>query len=81
MLNDKSELPYGSDFVSDIQDYFEYIIKEHEAVISFNKTIQGVSQERPPKIFGHVSQYPNDLCKTSFTSFNLCSLKLLPGGN
>ena len=27
--NDKFELPYGSCSVSDIQDYFEYILKEH----------------------------------------------------
>ena len=27
--NDKFELPYGSYSVSDIQDYFEYILKKH----------------------------------------------------
>ena len=30
--NDKSELPDGSYSVSDIQDYFEYIIKKHGTV-------------------------------------------------
>ena len=28
--NEKFELPGGSNSVSDIQDYFEYIIKKHE---------------------------------------------------
>ena len=27
--NDKFELPDGSNFVSDIRDYFEYILKQH----------------------------------------------------
>ena len=27
--SDKFELPHGSYFVSDIQDYFEYILKKH----------------------------------------------------
>ena len=30
--NEEFELPDGSYFVSDIQDYFEYIFKKHEAV-------------------------------------------------
>ena len=30
--NVKFELPHGSYFVLDIQDYFEYIIKKHQAV-------------------------------------------------
>ena len=30
--NDTSDLPDGSYSVSDIQDYFEYIIKEHETI-------------------------------------------------
>ena len=30
--NDKLELPDGSYFVSDIQDYIEYIIKKHEII-------------------------------------------------
>ena len=30
--NEKNELPNGSYFVSDIQDYFEYIIKKHETL-------------------------------------------------
>ena len=30
--NEKFELPDGSYSVSDIQDYFEYIIKKHETV-------------------------------------------------
>ena len=29
MRNDKFELPDGSNSVSDIQDYFEYILKKH----------------------------------------------------
>ena len=32
MWNEKLELPDGSYSVSDIQDYFQYIIKKHEAV-------------------------------------------------
>ena len=31
-LNDKFEVPDGSCFLSDIQDYFEYIIKKHETL-------------------------------------------------
>ena len=31
--NDKFNFPDGSYFVSDIQDYFEYIIKKHETVV------------------------------------------------
>ena len=30
--NEKFELPNGSYYVSDIQDYFEYILKKYEAV-------------------------------------------------
>ena len=30
--NDESNLPNGSHSVSDIQDYFEYIIKKHETI-------------------------------------------------
>ena len=30
--NEEFELPDGSYFVSDIQDYFEYILKKHETV-------------------------------------------------
>ena len=30
--NNESELPDGSYFVSDIQDYFEYIIKKNKTV-------------------------------------------------
>ena len=30
--NDEVDLPDGSYFVSDIQDYFEYIIKKHETI-------------------------------------------------
>ena len=30
--NDKFELPHGSYSLSDIQDYFEYIIKKHETI-------------------------------------------------
>ena len=33
MWNDKFELPDKSYSVSDIPDYFQYIIKKHEAVI------------------------------------------------
>ena len=31
--DEKLELPDGSYYVSDIQDYFEYIIKEHEILL------------------------------------------------
>ena len=33
MWNEKFELPDGSYFVSDIQDYFEYIMKKHDTFI------------------------------------------------
>ena len=32
-LNDKFELPDGSYSVSDIQDYFEYILKTHNEIL------------------------------------------------
>ena len=32
MWNENFEVPDGSCFVSDIQDYFEYIIKKHETI-------------------------------------------------
>ena len=32
MCNDKSELLDGSNSVSDIQDYFKYVIKKHETL-------------------------------------------------
>ena len=32
MWNDKFKLPDGSYSLSDVQDYFEYIIKRHEVV-------------------------------------------------
>ena len=31
--NDKLDLPDGSYSISDIQDYFEYIIKKHETIV------------------------------------------------
>ena len=37
--NDEFNLPYGSYSVSDIQDYFEYIIKKHE-VLADNSPVQ-----------------------------------------
>ena len=33
--NEEFELPDGSYYVSDIQDYFEYILKNHEPIIKF----------------------------------------------
>ena len=36
--NEKFELPDGSYSVSDIQDYFEYIIKKHETVTDYPST-------------------------------------------
>ena len=36
--NEEFELPDGSNSVSDIKDYFEYIIKRHEAV-TYNPSI------------------------------------------
>ena len=41
----------------------------------------GVSNKRIPKIFGHISHYPNDLCKIFFTSFNLNPFLFLYRGN
>ena len=37
--NDEFDLPEGSDSISDIQDYFEYIIKKHET-IAHNRPVQ-----------------------------------------
>ena len=31
-MDDEFNLPDGSYFVSDIQDYFEYIVKKHETI-------------------------------------------------
>ena len=38
--NDTFDLPDGSYFVSDIQDYFEYIIKKHEPITDENSPIK-----------------------------------------
>ena len=32
--------------------------------------IQGISQKKPPKVFGHISHYPNVLFNIFFTSLN-----------
>ena len=37
--NDEFDLPEGSDSFSDIQDYFEYIIKKHETIAN-NRPVQ-----------------------------------------
>ena len=34
--NDKFELPDGPYSISDIQDYFEYIVKKHETFVDFS---------------------------------------------
>ena len=34
--NDKFELPDGPYSISEIQDYFEYIIKQHETFVDFS---------------------------------------------
>ena len=56
--------------------FFSYLV-----VQNFSLYITGVSQKRPPKISEHISQYPNDLCKIFFTSFNLCSFMSPPKRN
>ena len=38
--NDEFDLPYGSYSVSDIQDYFEYIIKRHDTIAETNPPVQ-----------------------------------------
>ena len=35
-LNDEFDLPDGSYSISDIQDYFEYIIKKHETIADYS---------------------------------------------
>ena len=52
-LNDKFELPDGSCSVSDIQDYFEYILKKHNEKIDnpsmwiyLNKTENRISSKQ-----------------------------------
>ena len=55
-------------------------------ILCFDYTVshvhmKGVSQKRPPKIFGYISQSPNGICKIVFTSLNLCSFIILPKGN
>ena len=37
--NDTFDLPDGSYAVTDIQDYFEFIIKEHETLTSINSNL------------------------------------------
>ena len=37
--NDEFNLPNGSDSVSDIRDYFRYVIKKHEAIVD-NPSVQ-----------------------------------------
>ena len=51
--NDKFELPDGCYFLSDIQDYIEYIIKKHEKLTSISPTyvyINGINNRLVFKI-------------------------------
>ena len=59
--NDKFELPDGSDSMSDIQDYFEYILKKHE------------ENEDNPSIKIYVNKIEN---RVTFTIKNGYALKL-----
>ena len=43
--NDEFQLPDGSYFVSDIQDYIEYIIKKHETLAKIPPTHVYISIE------------------------------------
>ena len=57
--NDEFNLPDGSYSVSDIQDYFEYIIKKHETIA-----------DNPP-----VQIYVNTIIQTYANNTNLCEYK------
>ena len=47
MWNDKFELPDGSYYVSDIQDYFEYILKNmEERLMTDNSSIRNYANEK-----------------------------------
>ena len=48
--NDEFDLPDGSHSISDIQYYFEYILKKHEAIIN-NSTVQIYANKRKNRIF------------------------------
>ena len=47
--NDKFELPHGSCFVSDIQNYFEYIIEKYNALLG--QTTKTVTDNLPVSIY------------------------------
>ena len=47
--NDKFELPHGSCFVSDIQNYFEYIIEKYDALLG--QTTKTVTDNLPVSIY------------------------------
>ena len=47
MWNDKFELPDGSYYVSDIQDFFEYILKNmEERLMTDNSSIRNYANEK-----------------------------------
>ena len=47
--NKKFELPDGSNSISDIQDYFEYIIKMYDPLL--NRSTKTVTDNLPIKIY------------------------------
>ena len=49
--DDELELPDGSYFISDIQDYFEYIIKKHNTSLNKNPPIKIHSSKIENKIY------------------------------
>ena len=49
LKNKKFELPDGSNSISDIQDYFEYIIKMYDPLL--NRSTKTVTDNLPIKIY------------------------------
>ena len=59
--NDKFELPDGSYFLSDIQDYIEYIIKKHEKLISISPTYVYINRINNRLVFKIKDGYKSEL--------------------
>ena len=49
--NDELNLPHGSYSVSDIQDYFKYIIKKHETIVDNHPVQMYVNKIKNKSVF------------------------------
>ena len=65
--NDTFDLPNGSYFDSDIQDYFEHIIKEHEAIADNPPVLIYVNKLKHRVIFKIKSGYKLELLSKETT--------------